>query len=156
MERQIKLLAWPCLSLTEKQWTINHMVIFNDSISKFYKCSIRGFCRGISMFLVSTSAKKKKNTEAIKFLRILKKYFSKNKIYFYLKKKSNVSLNGKVTFVFHTNFKLDSITQIIYCIIHMCLSSLFIHFLFSYILHVIETMLNIPYAYLAKVQQQNE
>ena len=38
----------------------------------------------------------------------------------------------------------------------MCLSSLFILFLFSYILYVIETMLNIPYAYLAKVQQQNE
>ena len=50
------------------------MVIFNDSISKFYKCCIRGFCRGISMFFsIYLRKKKKKNTEAMKFLRILKK-----------------------------------------------------------------------------------
>ena len=71
VESQITLLVWPCLSLTEKQRTINHMIIFNDSISKFYQCSIRGFCRGICTYLVSSSAKK--NAEAIKFLGILKK-----------------------------------------------------------------------------------
>ena len=38
----------------------------------------------------------KKDAEAIKFLGILKKYVSKNKIYFCLKTKSNVSLNKKV------------------------------------------------------------
>ena len=73
----------------------------------------------------------KKNAEVIKFLGILKKYVSKNKIYFCSRKKSNVSLNKKVIFVFHTIFKLDFITQIIYCIIHRCLSSHFIFFLGS-------------------------
>ena len=131
VESQITLLVWPCLSLTEKQCTINHMIIFNDSISKFYQCSIWGFCRGISMFFSICLAKK--NAEVIKFLGFLKKYVSENKIYFCSRKKSNVSLNKKVIFVFHTIFKLDFITQIIYCIIHRCLYSLFILFLFSYI-----------------------
>ena len=54
-------------------------------------------------------------------------------MYFCLKKKSNVSLNKKVIFVFHTIFKLDFIMQIIYCIIHRSLYPLFILFLFSYI-----------------------
>ena len=107
------------------------MIIFNDSISKFYQCSIWGFCRGISMFFSICLAKK--NAEVIKFLGFLKKYVSENKIYFCSRKKSNVSLNKKVIFVFHTIFKLDFITQIIYCIIHRCLYSLFILFLFSYI-----------------------
>ena len=89
------------------------MLIFNDLIRKFYKCSIWGYCRGISMFFsicVGKKIKNKKNTEAIKFLGIwiLKKYVSKNKIHFCLKKKSNVSLNKKVAFVFHTIFKLIS------------------------------------------------
>ena len=44
--------------------------------------------------------KKKKNAEVIKFLGILKKYVSENKIYFCSRKKSNVSLNKKVVFVF--------------------------------------------------------
>ena len=70
----------------------------------------------------------KKNAEVIKFLGFLKKYVSENKIYFCSRKKSNVSLNKKVIFVFHTIFKLDFITQIIYCIIHRCLYSLFILF----------------------------
>ena len=111
VESQITLLVWPCLSLTEKQRTINHMIIFNDSISE----------------------KKKTIAEAIKFLGILKKYVSKKNIYFCLKKKSNVLLNKKVIFVFYMIFKLGFITQIIYCIIHRCLYSLFILFLFSYI-----------------------
>ena len=118
-------------SLTEKHRTINHMIIFNDSISKFYQCSIWGFCRGISMFFSICLAKK--NAEVIKFLGFLKKYVSENKIYFCSRKKSNVSLNKKVIFVFHTIFKLDFITQIIYCIIHRCLCSHFIVFLLSYI-----------------------
>ena len=60
-------------------------------------------------------------------------FWPENKIYFCSRKKSNVSLNKKVIFVFHTIFKLDFITQIIYCIIHRCLYSLFILFLLSYI-----------------------
>ena len=109
VESQITLLVWPCLSLTEKQCKINQMVIFNDSVSKFYQCSIQRFWWGISMFFsICLRQKKKKNAEAIKFLGILKKYVPKNKINFRLKK-------------------------IVYCFIHRCLYSLFIHFLFSYI-----------------------
>ena len=120
-------------SLTEKHRTINHMIIFNDSISKFYQCSIRGFRRVIPLFFSICLGKKKKNAETIKFLGTLENHVSENKIYFCLKKKSNVSLNKKVIFIFHTIFKLDFITQIIYCIIHRCLHSLFILFLFSYV-----------------------
>ena len=126
VESQIILLFWPCLSLAEKHHTINHVIIFNDSVSKFYQCSIRGFCRGISMFFSICLGKK--NAEVIKFLGILKKYVSKNKIYFCSRKESNVSLNKKVIFVFHTIFKLDFIMHIIYCIIHICLCSHFILF----------------------------
>ena len=119
VESQITLLVWPYLSLTEKYRTINHMIIFNDSISKFYQCSILGFYRGISMcFSICLGKKKKKNAQVTKFLGILKKYLSQNKIYFCSRKKSNVSLNKKVIFVFHTISKLDFITQIIDCIIH--------------------------------------
>ena len=49
-------------------------------------------------------------------------------MYFCLKKKSNVSLNKKVIFVFRAIFKLHLMTQIMYCIIHRCLYSLFILF----------------------------
>ena len=131
MESQVTLLFWPCLSLTEKQCTINHMIIFNDSISKFYQFSFWGFCRGISVFLVSASVKK--------MLRQLDS----------LKKISIVSLNKKVILVFHTIFKLDFITQIIYCIIYVCI--LFWYFFCSLISvskkRNIETMLTFPYSY---------
>ena len=71
-------------------------------------------------------------------------------MYFYLKKRRNVLLNKKVNFVFHTIFKLDFITQIIYCIIHRCLHSLFI--LSCSLISVFkkwntETMLTLPYSY---------
>ena len=100
--------------IRKKQRTVNHIIIFNDWISKFYQKS-RGFPHGISVFFsICFGKKNQKNAEAIKFLGILKKYLSKSKIYFCLKKKSNVSLNKKVMFVvFHTIFKLDFITQII-------------------------------------------
>ena len=131
------------------------MIIFNDSISKFYQCSIWGFWRGISLFFSICLGKK--NAEVIKFLGILKKYVSENKIYFCSRKKSNVSLNKKVIFVFHTIFKLDFITQIIYCILHRCMYFL----LFSYytffslvsVLQSIETMLTLEIQ-LAIVQQK--
>ena len=120
------MVVWPCLSLTEKHHTINHMIIFNDSISKFYQCSIWGFWRGISLFFSICLGKK--NAEVIKFLGILTKYVSKNKIYFCSRKKSNVSLHKKFIIVFHTIFKLDFIMQIFYCIIQRCLFSHFILF----------------------------
>ena len=50
VESQITLLVWPFLLITEKQHRMNHMIIFNDLISKLYQCSIQGFCRSISMF----------------------------------------------------------------------------------------------------------
>ena len=124
-----------CLAMfkspTEKDRTINHMIIFNDSISKFYQSSMWGFWRGISMFFSICLGKK--NAEVIKFLGILKKYVSDNKIYFCPIKKSIFLLNKKIIFVFHTIFRSDFIKQIIYCIIHRCLGSHFILFLFSYI-----------------------
>ena len=72
-------------TLTEKHGTFNHMIIFNDSISKFYQCSIWGFCQGIFMsFIICLS---KKNAEVIKLFEILKKYVSGIKIYIFLFKK---------------------------------------------------------------------
>ena len=52
----------------------------------------------------------KKNAEVIKFLRILKN--KSLKIKFIKRQKSNVLLNKKVIFCFHTIFKLDFIMQI--------------------------------------------
>ena len=96
------MLAWPCLSLREKRHSINHVILFNDPINKFYQCSICGFCRGISMSFSICPGKK--NIEVIKFLGIVTKCAAKNKIYFCLKKKSNVSLNKKVICLSH-NFQ---------------------------------------------------
>ena len=55
----------------------------------FTSAAFEAFAEAYLCFLVSASAKKN-NAEAIKFLGILKKYVSNNKIYFCLKKKSNV------------------------------------------------------------------
>ena len=124
----------------------------------FTSAAFEAFAEAYLCFLVSASAKK--NAEVIKFLGILKKYVSENKIQFSSKKKSNVSLNKKVIFVFHTIFKLDFIMQIIYCIIHRCLCSHFI--LFCSFISVskkwnIETMLTFPYSHnWQKLQLQNE
>ena len=134
------------------------MIIFNDSISKFCQCSIRGFCRGISMFFRICLSKKKKIAEVIKFLRILKKYLSKNKIHFCLEKKSNVSLNKKVIFDFHANFKLDFITHIIYCITTAQVSVFSFHAFFVLLYHT-EHRNNVNpslFIQLAIVQQQND
>ena len=81
--------------------------------------------------------------------------------YFCSRKKSNVSLNKKAIFVFHTIFKIDYIMQIIYCIIHRCLCSHFI--LFCSVISVskkwnIQTMLTFPYSYswIKMMKIQNE
>ena len=114
----------------------------------FTSAAFEDFAEAYLCFLVSATAKE--NDEVRKFLGILKKYVSENKIDFCSGKKSNVSLNKKVIVVFHTIFKLDIITQIIYCIIHRCLRSHFL--LFCYLISVskkwnIETMLTFPYSY---------
>ena len=127
--------------LTDIQRTINHMIIFNDAISKVHQCSIRGFCRGIFTFFSICLNKKK----------------MLSKILFCLKRKAMFRLIKSYFFVFHTIFKLDFITQIIYCILHRCMYFL----LFSYytffslvsVLQNIETMLTLGIQ-LAIVQQK--
>ena len=64
----------------------------------FTSAAFEAFAEAYLCFLVSASAKK--NAEVIRFLGILKKYVSKNKIYFCSRKKSKISLNEKVVFVF--------------------------------------------------------
>ena len=132
-----------------------------------YQCSLqksprqsanaKAFAEVCLCYLVSSrlgkkkKRKKKKNTDAFKSTEIFKKCTSKNKIYFCLKKKSNVSLNKKVIFGFHTIFKLVFITQINYInYIDVCILFLFLFVLLYLILR------NGTYIQLAKVQQQNE
>ena len=133
MESQITLLVWPCLNYLQKNIAqlITWSFLMIESV-RFTSAAFEAFAEAYLCFLVSALAKKKKCC-GNEILTNLKKYVSKNKIYFCSRKKSNVSLNKKVIFVFHTIFKLDFITQIIYCIIHRCLCSHFILFLFSYI-----------------------
>ena len=66
--------------------------------ASFTSTAFEAFAEAYLCFLVSASAKK--NAEVIRFLGILKKYVSKNKIYFCSRKKSKISLNEKVIFVF--------------------------------------------------------
>ena len=129
-----------------KTTTINHMIVFNDS--GLTSASFEAFAEVYLYFLVSAFAKK--NAETTKFLEIFKKNVSKNKIYFCFKEESNFLLNNKVIFVFHMIFNLNFITQMIYCIIHICLYSLFI--LCCSLISVskkrnIETMLILLYQY---------
>ena len=133
MESQITLLIWSCLNHLQKNIAqlITWLFLMIQSVS-FTIAAFEAFAEAyISMFF--SICLSKQNAEVIKFWGTLKKYVSDNKILFASGKKSNVSLNKKVSFVFHTIFKLDFITQIIYCIIHRCLCSHFILFLFSYI-----------------------
>ena len=127
--------------------------------ASFTSVGFEAFAEAYLCFLVSALAKKKKCC-GNEILTNLKKYVSKNKIYFCSRKKSNVSLNKKVIFVFHAIFKLDFITQIIYCIIHRSLRSRFILFLCSYIsLYEAQHRNNVNlslFIQLAKAQQQNE
>ena len=67
VESQITFLVWPCLTLTEKQHTVKHMIIFNV----FTSAAFEAFAEAYLCFFVSSSTKK--NAEAIKFLGILKK-----------------------------------------------------------------------------------
>ena len=120
---------------------------------RFTSATFEAFAEAIYIFQYLPRQNKKiiikKNVEAIKLLGILK-YVSRNKIYFCLKKKSIALLNKKVIFEFHTTFKLDFITQIIYCFIHRFLYSLFMLFcsLISWSKKQnTETMLTFPYPY---------
>ena len=128
----MSLIVWPCLTHLHKNIAqlITWSCLMIQSVS-FTSATFEDFAEAYLCFLVSATAKE--NDEVRKFLGILKKYVSENKIDFCSGKKSNVSLNKKVIVVFHTIFKLDIITQIIYCIIHRCLRSHFLLFLLSYI-----------------------
>ena len=95
----------------------------NVQNSPWQLTNVEAFAKAYQFFSICLG---KNNAEAIEFLGILKKYVSKNKIYFCLKKKRSVLLNKKVIFVFHMIFKLDFIMQIIYCIIDRMSDSLFI------------------------------
>ena len=59
VESQITLLVWPCLSLTEKQRTINHMIILMIQSVSFTSGALEAFAEAYVCFLVSASAKKK-------------------------------------------------------------------------------------------------
>ena len=125
----------PCLamfkSLTVKHHTVTHMIILNDSISKFHQCSIWRFCWGIYMsFSICLG---KKNAEVVKFLGILEKNLSLKIKHIFVRERKAMFRLEKFFFVFQTIFKLCFIMQIIYCIIHRCLRFHFILFLFSYI-----------------------
>ena len=131
VESQISLLVWPCLNHLQKN--IAQLITWS-----FLMIQSASLISAAFEFLSETDLcflylPRQKNAEVNKLLGILQKYVSENKLYFCSRKKSNVMLNKKVIFVFHTIFKLDFITQIIYCIIHRCLCSHFILFLFSYI-----------------------
>ena len=98
VESQITLLVWPYLSLTEKFAQLITWLFLMTQSASFTSAAFEAFAEAYLCFLVSASAKK--NAEVIRFLGILKKYVSKNKIYFCSRKKSKISLNEKVIFVF--------------------------------------------------------
>ena len=89
-----------------------------------------GFAEAYICFVVSASAKKKCWGNWI--CRNLTKYFSKNKkkIHFCFSNKEMSRLIKKKSFYFLHDFQIFML-QIIYCIIHRCLFSLFILLLFS-------------------------
>ena len=121
---------WSCSNHLQKSIakSVTWSFLMIRSVS-FTSATFEAFAEAYLCFLVPALAK---NAEVIKFLGILKNYVTENEIYFCSRKKSNVSLNKKVLFVFHTIFKHDFIMQIIYCIIRWCICSHFILFLFSY------------------------
>ena len=110
----------------ERQHTIITWSFLMIQSASFPSAIFEAFAEVNLCYLVSASARK--DAEAIGFLGILRKHVYKNKIYFCLKKKSNVLLYKIIIFVFHKIFKLDFVTQIIYCIIRRCQYSLFILF----------------------------
>ena len=58
VESQLTLLVCPCLSPTEKEHTINHMIILNDSVN-FASAAFEAFAEAYLCFLVPASVKKK-------------------------------------------------------------------------------------------------
>ena len=106
-----------------------------ESLS-FTSAASKAFAEASLLF--SICHRKKKYAEPIKFFRISKRYISNN--IFCLKKTSNVSLNKKVIFLFHTSTVLST---------YACI--LFSYFFYSLISvpekQNIETMLTLPFSY---------
>ena len=125
VESKAALLVWPCLSHLEKNITQLITSFLMIQSASFTSAAFEAF---VEAYLFLSICLGNKNAEVIKFLEIVKNYVSENKIYFCSRKKRDVSLNKKVVFVFHKIFKLDFITQIIYCIIHRYLCSHFVLF----------------------------
>ena len=98
VENQVTLLVWPCLNHLQKNRTIHHMIIFNDSISKFYQCCIWGFYRAISMFFSICLGEK--NAEVIKFFVILKNMSPRIKYIFVQERKAICRLIKKLLLSF--------------------------------------------------------
>ena len=103
VESQITLLVWPCLNHLQKNIAqlITWSFLMIQSVS-FTSAAFEAFAEAYLCFF--SICLDRKNAEAIKFPGILKINVSKNKIYFCLKKKSNVSLNKKVICLSH-NFQ---------------------------------------------------
>ena len=146
MESQIILLSWPYLNHLHKSMAqlITWAFLVIQSVS-FTSAAFGAFAKADLCFLVSTLANK--NVEVIKFLEILIKCVSENKI-FHSRKKSNVSLNKKVIFVFPKRFRLLTVLST-----HRCLCSHFI--LFRSLISVpkkcnLEKMLTFPYLTIGK------
>ena len=136
VESQIIFLVWPCLNHLQKKITqlisCKSLMIQSVSLPVQYLRILAGH-----IYVLSVSAKKKikkKNAQVIQLLRIFKKIYLREKNILLFKKESTFLLNKKVIFVFYTIFKLDFITQIIYCIYYPQMSVFSSHnFLCSYI-----------------------
>ena len=109
-------------SVTEKYHIIDTWSFSMIQSVSFTSAVFKAFAEAYLCFLVSALSKKMLRY-ITKFLGILKTNLSENKIYFCSRKKSS-----EVIFVFHTIFKLDFITQIIYWISQRCLYPHFIIF----------------------------
>ena len=78
----------------------------------FTSAAFEAFAKAYLYFLVSASAKKKKNGEIIKFLGILKKYVSENKYIFVQERKAMFCLIKKL-FLSFTQF--SNLISLCYC-----------------------------------------
>ena len=139
MESQIILLSWPYLNHLHKSMAqlITWAFLVIQSVS-FTSAAFGAFAKADLCFLVSTLANKNE---------ILIKCVSENRI-FRSRKKSNVSLNKKVIFVFPKRFRLLTVLST-----HRCLCSHFI--LFRSLISVpkkcnLEKMLIFPYLTIGK------
>ena len=123
------------------------MIIFNDSISRFYQCSIWGLCWGISMFSSIWLYKKKPR---IKFLGILKNTSARIKYIFVKKEKQYFEHFEYFQTWFHNADHLLYNPQMSVFSFHT-----FYVLLYQFLSNRTKKMLNL-FIQLVKVQQQSE